>query len=151
MHELLRSYPVVVTQAVAWGEMDAFHHVNNVVYFRYFENARLAYFLEMGWNVATLPEDVGPILATTSAKFRHALTYPDTISIGASIPEIQADRLVMRHIIVSEKLGKIATEGESSIVTYHYLNRLKVPVPEGIRQKIREIEGRVGNKPGEVR
>ncbi len=41
---LLKGFPVVVEITVAWGEMDALKHVNNVVYFRYFENARIAYF-----------------------------------------------------------------------------------------------------------
>lgn len=36
-------YPLVYTQHVAWGDMDAFGHVNNVMYYRYVESARLAY------------------------------------------------------------------------------------------------------------
>lgn len=32
--ELLKDYPVVVSIPVAWGEMDALQHVNNIVYFR---------------------------------------------------------------------------------------------------------------------
>ena len=46
---LLAGYPVVVEQAVFWGEMDSYRHVNNVVYFRYFESARLEYFRRLGW------------------------------------------------------------------------------------------------------
>jgi acyl-CoA thioester hydrolase len=149
MQELLGSYPVIVTQAVAWGEMDAYHHVNNVVYFRYFENARLAYFLAMGWDAAQMPAGVGPILASTQARFRLPLTYPDTIAIGARIEEIRADRLVLRHAIVSERLGKITTEGESVIVTFDYARGEKVVVPDELRRKVREIEGRVGNTPAE--
>jgi acyl-CoA thioester hydrolase len=37
-------YPVVIEIPIAWGEMDAFQHVNNIFYFRYFESARIAYF-----------------------------------------------------------------------------------------------------------
>ena len=46
---LLTGFPVVVAQAVVWGEMDAYRHVNNVVYFRYFENARIEYFRRIDW------------------------------------------------------------------------------------------------------
>ena len=35
---------------VAWGDMDSYAHVNNVVYFRYFENARIAYLDRIGWR-----------------------------------------------------------------------------------------------------
>ena len=40
MDELLKGFPVIVQLPIAWGEMDAQMHVNNVVYFRYIENAR---------------------------------------------------------------------------------------------------------------
>ncbi len=149
MQELLKPYPVVVVQAVAWGEMDAYAHVNNVVYFRYFENARLAYFLELGWGASSRPVGVGPILASTQARFRLPLAYPDTIAIGARIAEIQTDRVVLRHAIASQSLGKIATEGESVIVIYDYARSQKVPVPEELRRRIAAIEARAGNNIGE--
>ena len=44
MNELLTDYPIVITQEVIWADMDAYRHVNNAVYFRYFESARMAYF-----------------------------------------------------------------------------------------------------------
>ena len=37
---LLDGFPVVAHLPLHWGEMDAFGHLNNVVYFRYFETAR---------------------------------------------------------------------------------------------------------------
>ena len=39
----LASYPVIHQQTVAWGDMDAFGHVNNVQYYRYMESARISY------------------------------------------------------------------------------------------------------------
>src|SRR6202140_1958640 len=46
---LLVGYPVIVELPVVWGEMDSYRHVNNVVYFRYFENARIEYFRRLDW------------------------------------------------------------------------------------------------------
>ena len=40
-------YPLVYTQHVAWGDMDAFGHVNNVQYYRYIESARIAYLMAL--------------------------------------------------------------------------------------------------------
>ena len=68
VEELLTGFPVVVTQAVIWGDMDSYHHVNNVVYFRYFENARLEYFRRLGWFEFEKETGVGPILAATKAR-----------------------------------------------------------------------------------
>src|SRR5467141_3395784 len=94
---LLAGYPVIVEQAVVWGDMDAYQHVNNVVYFRYFENARLEYFRRMGWFEYEEQTGIGPILSATQARFRKALTYPDTISIGARMSEIGTDRCTMEY------------------------------------------------------
>src|SRR5215211_3005131 len=115
--ELLAGFPVVVEQAVAWGEMDAYRHVNNVAYFRYFENARLEYFRRLGWEAFEAATGVGPILAATAARFRRPLTYPDTIAVGARVARVEADRLVLEHKIVSRRLGAVAAEGEGTIVT----------------------------------
>src|SRR5713101_5227720 len=62
---LLAGYSVIVELSVAWGDMDSYRHVNNVVYFRYFENARLEYFRRLDWFVYEKETGVGPILAAT--------------------------------------------------------------------------------------
>ena len=86
MTEHLVGYPVVVEQAVAWGEMDSYEHVNNVVYFRYFENARLEYFRRLNWFAFEKETGIG---RSTAVKRRcdpfsmRPLTYPDTILIDA--------------------------------------------------------------------
>ena len=61
MHDLLAGYPVVIEIPVAWGEMDAFQHVNNIVYFRYFESGRIAYFERAGWTTRERTGGIGPI------------------------------------------------------------------------------------------
>src|ERR1700687_352603 len=89
---LLTGYPVVVETPVAWGDMDSYRHVNNVVYFRYFENVRLEYFRQLDWFEFEKQSGIGPILAATQARFRKPLTYPDTISVGCRIPKLEEDR-----------------------------------------------------------
>src|SRR6516164_4684845 len=106
----LSGFPVVVEQAVVWGEMDSYRHVNNVVYFRYFENARLEYFRRLDWPAYEEQTGVGPILAATQARFRRALTYPDTIAITARLGTLGEDRFTLEHRIFSERLGGVATE-----------------------------------------
>ena len=137
---LLAGYPVVVAQAVVWGDMDSYQHVNNVVYFRYFENARLDYFRRLGWFEFEEQTGIGPILAATQARFRKPLTYPDTVSVTARVSSVEKDRLTMEHLVVSHRLAAVAAEGQGTIVTYHYANAGKVPVPEELRRRIAELE-----------
>jgi acyl-CoA thioester hydrolase len=138
---ILQAFPVVVVQNVVWGEMDSYGHVNNAVYFRYFENARLEYFRRLGWNELKESSGVGPILRDTWARYRLALTYPDTIAIGARAVQVEEDRFLLEHLIVSRQLSAIATEGKGTIVSYHYREGKKVPLPELVRAGIRRLEG----------
>ena len=139
---LLAGYPVVIDLPVAWGEMDSYRHVNNVVYFRYFENARLEYFRRLDWLDFERDTGVGPILAATQARFRKPLTYPDTISVGARVPSVGDDRFTMEYVLVSHTLAAVAAEGQGTIVTFHYGEAKKAPVPPELRRRIAALEGR---------
>ncbi len=138
---LIAGYPVVVEQAVVWGDMDSYQHVNNVVYFRYFENARLEYFRRIGWPEIEKATGVGPIMAATKARFRKPLTYPDTILIGAKLGTLGHDRFTLDHRIVSRSLGEIATEGEGTVVAFHYAKGTKAHLPAELLRQIAELEG----------
>jgi acyl-CoA thioester hydrolase len=140
--ELLAGFPVVVEQAVVWGEMDSYQHVNNVVYFRYFENVRLEYFRRLDWFTYEQQTRIGPILASTWARFRRPLTYPDTIAIAARVKEIESDRFILEHRIVSREQEAITTEGEGTVVAYHYGRKEKVDLPEELLGRIESLEGR---------
>jgi acyl-CoA thioester hydrolase len=142
MREFLDGFPAVVELPVVWGEMDAFAHVNNVVYFRYFETARIAYCDKIGFLETIKASGIGPILASVRCDFRKPLTFPDKIFVGVMISEMSADRFLMQHRIVSEKLQKIAAEGESLIVSYDYRVGRKAPIPDDVRKKIEKLEGR---------
>jgi acyl-CoA thioester hydrolase len=132
---------VVIEVPVAWGDMDAFAHVNNTVYFRWFESARIAYFARIGYDQIKEIEGLGPILASTSCRFRIALDYPDTVRIGTRVSEVLEDRFRMVYTAVSERHGRVAAEGEGWIVSYDYRHQRKAPLPEAIRRAITDLEG----------
>ena len=129
---------------VAWGDMDANRHVNNVIYFRYMEHARLHYFGELGFSKMQQETGIGPILSWTDCRFRRPLAYPDDVSIGTRISDVEADRFLMHTIIVSHKLKEVAAQGQQRLVIYDYRKNEKALLPEVIRQRIDEIEARAG-------
>jgi hypothetical protein len=65
MEKDLAAYPVVVEIPVAWGEMDAFGHLNHTTYFRYMETARIHYFEKLDlpdltpWDPSSEPSPAG--------------------------------------------------------------------------------------------
>lgn len=140
-NERLKDYPITLGLPVAWGEMDAFGHVNNIIYFRYFESGRLAYFTEIGYLDHLKKSGVGPILATTQCKFRKPLSYPDTITVGARVSELSEDRFLMQYLIISQRLESAAAQGDGLIVSYDYRQQRKVSIPETIRARIEALEG----------
>src|SRR5437868_8892011 len=95
---LLAGFPVTVDLPVVWGEMDSYRHVNNVVYFRYFETARREYFRRLDWFGYEKETGIGPILAATQARYRKPLTYPDTTSVAARIAALDIDRFTMDYL-----------------------------------------------------
>jgi len=140
MKDILKSYPVIIDIPVAWGEMDAMQHVNNIVYFRYIESVRMAYFERLGLLNRLSETGVGPILAWTSCRFRRALTYPDTVSVGTRVTKIDADRFTMETLIVSHSMNDVAAESEGIVVTFNYREQKKTPIPPEIRQRIEQLE-----------
>ena len=140
MEHLVGGYPVVIKFPVQWGDMDAFQHVNNVSYFRYLENARLAYFENFDIIGFMAKSGVGPILAATSCRFKAPLTYPDTVLAAAKVTAIEKDRFMMDYRIVSTKQQKVAAEADSVIVTFDYRANKKVPMPEEFRRLIMAVE-----------
>lgn len=137
---LLEGFPVRVETPVAWGDMDFFRHVNNIVFFRYFESARIAYLERIGFHEESAHGGVGPILASTGARFRRPLTYPDSVVVGARTVEVGADRFSMEYRLVSRALGAVAAEGEGLLVSYDYPAGRKAPLPEPVRAAIAELE-----------
>ena len=144
MNNLLSRYPVILAIPVAWGDMDAFQHVNNVVYFRYFESARIAYLERLGVADFMTSSGIGPILHSVNCRFRIPVTYPDTVHVGVRVTRMGSDRFVMDQCLVSAQHQQIAAQGDAITVTYDYANATKAPLPALIRERISGLEAAQG-------
>ena len=139
-HPELAGFPVIVEQDIAWGDMDTYQHVNNVVYFRYFENARIPWMDRIGWMKLREEIGLGPIIASTSAQYRRPISYPDRILIGVRAADVQLDRVTIEYRIVSAKLNALAADGQAVVVSYDYRKKAKCPIPDAVRKAIEELE-----------
>jgi acyl-CoA thioester hydrolase len=143
MQDLLARFPVVIEIPVAWGDMDAMGHVNNTVYFRYFESGRIAYFRQLGFMASVDQAEVGPILGAINCQFKYPVTFPDTVSVGVRTVRLEDDRFVVEHCVASHAARRVAAVGEGVIVAYDYRARKKARLPDEIRRKIQELEDSV--------
>jgi acyl-CoA thioester hydrolase len=138
--DALAGFPVQIEIPVAWGEMDAFGHVNNVIYFRYFESARIAYFTALEYIPLMRGTGIGPILAETQCRFRLPLEYPDVVTVGARVSEIGADGFLMNYAVLSHRHERVAAEGSGRIVSYDYENKCKAPLQQELRERLAKLE-----------
>jgi acyl-CoA thioester hydrolase len=143
--EPLASFPVRLEVPVAWGEMDAMRHVNNIVYFRWFESARVAYFARIALAGFSEHQGTSAILASTSCRYKAPLEYPDTVEVGARVSGFEEHGFQMRYAVWSGNLSRLAAEGEARIVTYDYAAGAKVPLPADLRARIVALEVSAGN------
>jgi acyl-CoA thioester hydrolase len=139
-HESLIDYPVVITIPLLWGDHDAFGHVNNLVYLRWCETARVEYLIRIGLWPALPPAGIGPILARLSCDYKRPLTFPDTAYIGARVTRIGNSSFQMQHRVVSKALDAVVAEADSTLVVLDYGRNKTVPVPERCRQAIQDLE-----------
>jgi acyl-CoA thioester hydrolase len=152
--DALADFPVKLVLPVQWGDQDAFGHVNNTVYFRWFESARIEYLHHPAvaeWLSADGPERersgtghgrLGPILAAIRCNFRQQVTFPDCVTIGARVARLGRTSFVMEHAVISVGQRGIVADGDSTIVVYDYAHDRPHPIPDPMRRALESIEGR---------
>lgn len=141
--ESLHGFPVRVNIDVQWGEMDLAGHVNNVIYLKWFEHARVAYLDRLQYPIVADPEREtlpGVILAKQDCKYLLAVDYPDTITLGIRVDGMWEDRFNMHCVMLSQRHQRLAAIANAMMVTFDYQNRRKAPLPDVLRQGILQLE-----------
>ena len=139
-NDCLSIYHVVIELPVLWGDEDAFGHVNNTVYLRWCESARVAYLQRIGLWQWDRGDGIGPILASISFDYKRPVNYPDTVRIGVRVVRIGNSSFRMDHLITSQASGAVVASAESTMVAFDYRNNAPVRVPDEVREAIARIE-----------
>jgi len=120
---------------VAWGEQDAFGHLNNVVYFRYMESARMHFLERTGILGSHLDQGIGVILASTTCDFKKPVHWPAQLTVRTGCSHLGNTSFTMEYVI-NDAAGEVVASGTSVQVMYDYNNRHKVTIPDAIRDAI---------------
>lgn len=131
---------VTIECPIRWGDMDALGHVNNIVYFQYCEDARIAYFEALGINEFKLQPSDGPGMVTASLNFRKQLRYPGTVAVTANVTSIGGKSFVLGYTIRDLADGSVAADGSSVCVFVDYAAAKAKPLPRGMIERMAEIE-----------
>ncbi len=130
-------FPVKMEQVVAWGDMDAFGHVNNVLYLRYFESARVYFFADIP-NYAGFSGPVKPVLAGISCEYKRPVVYPDTLTLHVGVKSMGNSSFKMACEMHSEKVG-LAAKAECTIVMFNFERKRPVRLPQDLRDAMQAM------------
>jgi len=116
---------------VRWGDMDAYGHVNNTNYFRYFEEARFQWMLAEGMPLKSATH---PVVVTIGCTFLRPIFHPETLRIELSISEPGRSSFMMKYqVFTLSDPSTPAAEGYSKVVWVSSENGKSVPLPDNVR------------------
>lgn len=125
----------VMRMPIRWGDMDALGHVNNTVYFRYIETARIAWFEQTG--AIPDPSREGPVIVTANCTFVKQLTYPGEIEVSTYVGPPGRSSFELSHDIrlvgADGQAGDLHAEGGVKVVWVNFLEEKSAPLPEALR------------------
>jgi acyl-CoA thioester hydrolase len=127
---------------VRWGDMDAMGHVNNACYFTYCESARMSYFQAILMNSHREAPKHGPALVSATCNFRRQVHWPARLEVGARAGEIHRRSFELEYGIFDRETGEVVADGTSVVVWVDYDAGKAIPLPEGLKTAILDLEGR---------
>lgn len=116
---------------VRWGDLDAYGHVNNTLYFRYFEEARFKWLKEKGIPIEGATH---PVVVTIGCTFLRPLFYPENLRIEVFISEPGRSSFMVTYKVYSQSQPDTpAAEGYSKVVWVSSGDGKSVPLPDAVR------------------
>jgi acyl-CoA thioester hydrolase len=126
----------ITTTPIRWGDMDAMGHVNNTVYFRYMEQARIDWLSDLG--CAPNPEGEGPVIINAHCTFLRQLTYPGDIEIRTFVGPQGRSSFETRHEIRRvDDPGRGAAAGPAKVVWVNFAQQKSLPLSADLRERLK--------------
>lgn len=118
-----------------WGEMDMMQHLNNVAYFRYFEEARIGWLRSAGLE-GVAGED-GPVLGHITCRFLRPALYPADVVVELRLVKLGNASFTITHTLRdAADAAVVYAQGEATMVWVDGTSGRSAPVPEAIRRKL---------------
>ncbi len=127
---------------VRYGDLDPQGHVNNAKHLTYFEQARIAYMVELGLFTKDQSfMEIGVILADVHITYLAPIHFGEKVKVGVHISKLGNKSMTWMQNIVDVKTGKELAKGEVVMVTYDYRAEESIPIPQEWKEKIMQFEG----------
>ena len=120
-----------LSMPLRWGDMDAYGHANNTVYFRFFEEARITWLASLELGAENDPD--GPVIIKTSATFLKELAHPATVEVRTYADKAGNTSLDTYHTLTDTETGTLYAEGYAKIVWMDRATRKSTPLPDTLK------------------
>src|SRR5688572_32571838 len=132
-------FPFSHRLSVRFCDCDPRGHVNNAVYFTYFEECRLALWRHLT-GADSMP-GLGTILARAECDFRAPAFVNDQLDVCVKVGEMGRSSITLVYEVVNAKTGQVLANSKAVLVTFDYEAQRPMPIPEDVRQLIVEKLG----------
>lgn len=133
-----RKHIHTLSMKIRWGDMDAFNHVNNTVYFRYMEQTRIDWFESIATPIGT--QGCGPVIISAQCAFLRQLKYPGDIEIRMYANEPGRSSIETSYEIRRfDQPEVLFAEGGAKIVWVDFAAEKSVPLPDRIRRTLADL------------
>lgn len=132
----------VVPYQVIFRDVDAYGHVNNAVYFTYFEWARTLLWFELVGRFGGA-RDIGFIVAHAECDFLRQIEM-EPIEIRARVGEMRTSSFDTHYEIRKTNGNELAATGKVVVVLYDWARESKLPISDELRRKVAEVCNRDG-------
>jgi acyl-CoA thioester hydrolase len=134
-------YPV----EVRYADLDPQGHVNNAKHLTYFEQARVAYLINLGLFTKDQSfMEIGIILADVHITYLAPIYFGQSIQVGVQALKLGTKSMTWGQNIVDVHSGKELARGQVVLVTYDYREGKTIAIPQHWREKIIAFEGLTG-------
>jgi len=117
-------------QPMRWGDMDALGHVNNTVYFRYMEQARIEWLFAVATSHDPYASGSGPVIVNASCTFLQPLVYPGDVEVRMFLAGPGRSSVGSFYEVCKD--GRRYAEGAAKIVWIDLATGRPTPLPEAI-------------------
>ena len=129
------SYPAWREIGTRWADNDAYGHVNNTVYYQWFDTAVNAWLIEKGLLDAAAGDPIG-LVVETGCRYARPLAYPEPVEVGLAVERLGGSSVRYRLGVFAKGEGEAAAEGHFVHVYVGRESRRPVPLPEEWRTKL---------------
>ena len=121
-----------------WADNDAYGHVNNTVYYEWFDSAVNAWMVEQGMLDIANGDPIA-LVVETRCTYAEPLAFPQAVEIGLAVTELGQSSIRYRIGIFSRGAIAAAAEGEFVHVVVDRMSRRPVGIPADWRRKLEMI------------